>query len=135
VAGTRVGRDLSWSLPEEVAIAEDDDRGALLDASYRVALRSCMSKHVGVVRSGDGLATADDVLHDLLSRVSSDVVPNRKSFEATNLLTIALGVVASAQQRTESRGCHRRSDHVSSLDSWKHHTCLVQDHGQIRITS
>lgn len=135
VAGTRVGRDLSWSLPDEVAIAEDDERGALLDASHRVTLRSSMSKHVGVVRSSEGLAEVNDKLHELLSQVSSDVVPCRKSFEATNLLTIALAVVASAQQRTESRGCHRRSDFPASVDTWQHHTCLVQDHGHIRVTS
>jgi L-aspartate oxidase len=135
VAGTRVGRDLSWSLPEEVTLEEDDERGALLDASHRVAVRSTMSKHVGVVRNAEGLATADEVLHELLSCASSDVVPNRKTFETTNLLTIALAVVTSAEQRTESRGCHRRSDFGVTLDSWKHHTCVVQDHGQIRVTS
>lgn len=135
VAGTRVGRDLSWSLPEVAAIAEDDERGALLDASHRVVLRSCMSKHVGVVRNGEGLSAADDLLRGLLSQASSDVVPNRKSFEATNLLTIALAVVTSAQQRTESRGCHRRSDFANTSDTWKHHTCVVQDNGQIRVTS
>jgi L-aspartate oxidase len=135
VAGTRVGRDLSWSLPEEVTLEEDDERGALLDASHRVAVRSTMSKYVGVVRNAEGLATADEVLHELLSCVSGDVVPNRKTFEATNLLTIALAVVTSAEQRTESRGCHRRSDFGATLDSWKHHTCVVQDHGQIRVTS
>jgi L-aspartate oxidase len=135
VAGTRIGRDLSWSLPEEAVVVEDDDHGSLLDATHRVALRSAMSKHVGVVRTAEGLAIADEVLRGLLSYVSDDVVPNRKSFEATNLLTVALAVVTSAAQRTESRGCHRRSDYAITLDSWKRHTCLVQDHGQIRVTS
>ena len=135
VAGTRLGRDLSWSLPDPAVVEEDDDHGALLDASHRVTLRSAMSKHVGVLRAAEGLAAAEEVLQGLLSCVSSDVVPNRKAFEATNLLTVALAVVTSAAQRTESRGCHRRSDFAITLDSWKHHTSLVQDHGQIRVTS
>ena len=31
----------------------------------------------------------------------ADVIPNRESFEATNLLTVAAGVVAAASRRTE----------------------------------
>ncbi len=36
--------------------------------------------------------------------------PSRRSWEGTNLLTVAAAVVAAAQARTESRGCHRRTD-------------------------
>ncbi len=135
VAGTRVGRDLSWTLPPEVVVVDDDERGALLEGDHRVALRSAMSKYVGVVRDAEGLATVNEKLRELLSFASSDVVPNRKSFEATNLLTVALAVVTSAEQRIESRGCHRRSDYAITRDSWAHHTCLVQDAGQLRVTS
>ena len=134
VAGTRVGRDLSWSLPDNVVSVQELEKGALLHGEHRVTLRSAMSKHVGVLRDADGLAAAETVLTELLSHVSSDVVPHRKAFEATNMLTIALAVVMCAQARTESRGCHRRSDFTFADEKWQHHSCVVQDHGQIRIT-
>ena len=37
--------------------------------------------------------------------------PSQPAFEATNLLTVARAMVAAAAARTESRGCHRRTDH------------------------
>ena len=76
-----------------------------------------------------------DVLVELLTHVSTDVVPHRKAFEATNMLTIALAVVKSALHRSESRGCHRRSDYPSTDAKWQRHSCVVLDHGQIRVTS
>ncbi len=135
VAGTRIGRDLSWSLPEDVEVSEDDNEGGLLDREHRVALRSAMSKYVGVVRHAEGLTSAQSILTDLLSQVSRDVVPSRRSFEATNLLTVAIAVVESAMQRQESRGCHRRSDFAITLDTWRRHSCFVLHDGQLQLSS
>src|SRR5690606_25673657 len=64
VAGTRVGRDLAWELPERVEpVDADPGPGAgLVDPSLRAQVRGAMSRHVGVVRRPDGLAAAADVL-------------------------------------------------------------------------
>ena len=44
------------------------------------------------------------------------------------MLTIASAVVQSAQARTESRGCHRRTDFEEPLTSWERHLrCRVVD--------
>ncbi|MGI9646124.1 MAG: L-aspartate oxidase, partial [Ilumatobacteraceae bacterium] len=54
VAGTRVGRDLAWELPDRVAVAPDlDDPLAppLLDPARLREVRAAMSRHVGVFRS------------------------------------------------------------------------------------
>lgn len=135
VAGTRVGRDLSWSLPNEVVTVQENREGSLLHGENRVTLRSAMSKYVGVLRNAEGLSSAEDVLTELLAHVSTDVVPHRKAFEATNMLTIALAVVKSALLRSESRGCHRRSDYPDTDAKWQRRSSVVLDHGQIRVTS
>lgn len=128
VAGTRLGRELAWRLPEHVQPV-DDTSGAtgLLGASRRAALRSEMSRHVGVLRSAAGLRTCMEALAELSSEVSPDTPASRRSWEATNLLTVATAVVAAALARTESRGCHRRSDCPESSDTWKRHLGIHLD--------
>ncbi|MEY3806407.1 MAG: L-aspartate oxidase, partial [Actinomycetota bacterium] len=128
VAGTRVGRNLSWKLPERVEVREDDVAGELIDSYHRNALRSAMSRYVGVLRTPDGLETAQEILGTIAENSSSDIVPTRKAFEATNMLTIATAVVEAAQVRKESRGCHRRTDVVEPQENWRHHiTCSLVD--------
>jgi len=119
VAGTRVGRDLAWELPEDVAWVETDPEPALrlVDPSLRATIRTAMSKHVGVLRSPVGLSAAADALDVAVDRASG----SRDAWEATNLLTVARAVVAAAATRTESRGCHRRTDHTEPRDVWLRH--------------
>jgi L-aspartate oxidase len=119
VAGTRVGRDLAWELPEDVSWVETDAPSTLglVPPGRRSAIRTAMSKHVGVLRSPEGLAAAADAL-----RVPCDGREwSRDAWEATNLLTVAQAVVAAATLRTESRGCHRRTDVTEPLDIWLRH--------------
>jgi L-aspartate oxidase len=133
VAGTRVGRALSWTLPPVATPDETETPGALIDSYHRTALRSAMSKYVGVLRTPEGLNSASRILNTLSSNMSASVVPTRKAFEATNMLTIAMAVVEAAKTRTESRGCHRRTDFDAPSDSWNHHlSCRVVD-GQIEV--
>ena len=123
VAGTRVGRDLAWELPELVDPESIDVDGAvgLLPAELRAQVRATMSRHVGVMRRPEGLAAATDALADIAEHVSRDVVPSRRAYEATNLLTVSAAVVEAARTRTESRGCHRRSDYTEPRPIWLAH--------------
>jgi aspartate oxidase len=133
VAGTRVGRALSWALPPVATPDDTETPGGLIDSYHRTALRSAMSKYVGVLRTPEGLDSASRILNTLSSNMSATVVPTRKAFEATNMLTIAMAVVEAAKTRTESRGCHRRIDFDAPSDSWNHHlSCRVVD-GQIEV--
>lgn len=128
VAGTHVGRALSWALPNKVEPDETEVEGSLIDSYHRTALRSAMSKYVGVLRTPEGLNSASHILNTLGRNASAQVVPTRKSFEATNMLTIATAVVEAAKMRTESRGCHRRTDHDQPEQSWNRHlSCHIVD--------
>lgn len=122
VTGTRVGRDLAWELPDRVEPIDDGVTPApagLLDPAELTAVRSAMSRHVGVLRDASSLATAAAVIDEAAAGVGSDAEPCRRSWEATNLLTVAACVVAAAAARTESRGCHRRTDHPDPREIWR----------------
>ena len=123
VAGTRVGRDLAWELPELVEPENIDADGAagLLPPELRVQVRSTMSRHVGVTRRPEGLAAAAEALERVAEQVSREVPPSRRAYEATNLLTVSAAMVEAARTRTESRGCHRRSDYTEPRPVWLTH--------------
>ena len=133
VAGTRLGRALSWRLPDVVEPDEDDDVGILVDPSHRAALRAAMSRNVGVMRTPKGLDAAAGVLASLADSASDSVEPSRRAFETTNMLTIAVAVVAAATEREESRGCHRRADHPGQVGAWRRNlTCRIVD-GEVEV--
>ncbi len=147
VSGTWVGRDLAWEVPDRVAIDIDVDDpldNELLEPSRLREVRAVMSRHVGVVRDELSLASAagalgsigrsmrsakrafvepDDVDGDVPPRVE----PSRRTWEATNILTVATAIVAAASARTESRGCHRRSDHPEPRPEWVRHLDVTLD--------
>ncbi len=151
VAGTRVGRDLAWELPDRVAIDVDGTRPldhALLDPSRVREVRAVMSRHVGVVRDALSLASAGGALGaigrdmrgasstrtageanelDGEAPAAAAVEPSRPSWEGTNILTVATAVVAAAAARSESRGCHRRSDFPDPLEEWRRHLDVTLD--------
>ncbi len=155
VAGTRVGRDLAWELPERVEFAEvvgsvpetnslhepdvvpgvSENAGfaaastARGTAARRVAVRSAMSRHVGVARSPEGLSAAAATIDESLADGRTATVASRAAWEATNVMTVARAVVAAALARTESRGCHRRTDHCQPRDLWLRHIDLRLDPG------
>ena len=130
VAGTRVGRDLAWELPAAVdpELGADEPVGQpLLDPARRREVRAVMSRHVGVVRDASSLAAAADALGAIARDLPAEVAPSRRSWEGTNLLTVAAAVVAAAQARTESRGCHRRTDHPEPDPAWVTHLDVTLD--------
>jgi L-aspartate oxidase len=135
VAGTRVGRELAWELPAFI-VADDGQAGpGLLDPARRVEVRSAMSRHVGVLRRPEGMGAAARLLDGLAAAVSTDVTPDRAAWESTNVLTVAAAVVASARERTESRGCHRRTDHPEPRDVWLTHLAVtLDDEGMLTVT-
>jgi L-aspartate oxidase len=139
VAGTRVGRNLAWELPNRVSIEpefEDPMAPPLLDPARLREVRAVMSRHVGVLRDELSLSSAAGALGSIgrdMSIVKSSsgerasVEPSRRSWEGTNLLTVAVAMVAAARARTESRGCHRRVDYPDTLDKWITHLDVSLD--------
>lgn len=149
VSGTWVGRDLAWEVPDRVPIDVDVDDPAghpLLDPARLREVRAVMSRHVGVVRDELSLSSAAGALGSIARGMESRgrpattgaghatdgdgpalVEPSRRTWEATNMLTVATAVVAAASARTESRGCHRRSDHPTSRPEWLRHLDVTLD--------
>jgi L-aspartate oxidase len=106
VFANRVAEDISGmsspSTPPQRASTEPGS--SIHAASPSVSdLRTIMSQHVGVIRSGDGLAAA----LERISRIERDA----KSASLRNMATTALLVAAAAFARRESRGAHERSDY------------------------
>jgi L-aspartate oxidase len=77
-----------------------------------------MTRGAGVLRSADSLAATAKELSRLGEHRST---PRNAAWEATNLLTVAGALVASAQTRRETRGCHWREDFPVAEDEWRGH--------------
>ncbi len=130
VAGTRLGRDLAWELPERVEpdlLHDSAVHGCLIDPNRIREPRAVMSRHVGVLRDAMSLTTAAGALGAIARDLPSTTPPSRRSWEGTNVLTVAAAVVAAARQRTESRGCHRRTDFPTPDARWLTHLDVTLD--------
>ena len=100
--------------------------------ALRQELRGAMDKHVGVYRSGAGLAAALETIREIKERamrapvVDKSRVYNSNLFHALeleNLLELAEVTVAGALGREESRGAHSRRDFTArDDDTWLRHT-------------
>lgn len=123
VAGTHLGRDLAWELPDAVESVDGDAvETGLVDPAVASVVRTAMSRHVGVLRDATSLAAAAGIIDEALAaHAGVTVPPSRAAFEASNLATVARAMVGAAAARTESRGCHRRTDHDSPRDEWLTH--------------
>jgi aspartate oxidase len=96
-----------------------------------------MSRHVGVLRDEMSLSSATGALGSIARGMRSakrtgdvddvSIEPSRRTWEGTNILTVATAVVAAARTRHESRGCHRRSDYPEPRAEWLRHLDVTLD--------
>ena len=70
-------------------------------------LQRAMSSNASVVRDADGLRR----IAELLATAPVRALRDRAALEDAALTATAVAVVAAALERTESRGCHHRSDY------------------------
>ncbi|MFJ2774450.1 L-aspartate oxidase [Streptomyces sp. NPDC087300] len=101
----------------------------LLPPEARFTIQRVMTEGAGVLRSAASLAEAAA----RLARVHADAAgalaeegktaePGVDTWETTNLLCVARVLVAAAQRREETRGCHWREDHADRDDAaWRRH--------------
>ncbi|MEM7215867.1 MAG: L-aspartate oxidase [Pseudomonadota bacterium] len=80
-------------------------------------LRAIMSRHVGVLRSADGLREA--------IREIGDMEKQNRSSRFRNALTAAKVISVAAYLREESRGGHRRSDFPDQQAEWQKRTFIT----------
>ncbi|MBC6458844.1 L-aspartate oxidase [Actinomadura sp. HBU206391] len=82
--------------------------GGLLEPGVRAEVQRVMTDHSGVLRSAEGLRTAERELTALAGRRCDE--PGVAAWEATNLHTVATAIVRAALRREETRGSHWRED-------------------------
>lgn len=116
VFGARIAFDIALSLKRGKIAAKDSRRPYLIDPSARQRIQEIMSRYVGVVRDGAGLAKADVELSAIHQSQSSD--PYIDSWETSNLLLLAQAIAKAALTRQESRGSHWREDFPKSDERW-----------------
>ncbi len=106
VVGSRAGKAAASHAvdagPSRAVMPEQSTRRAL----PRADLQRAMSRDVSVVRDAAGL----QALAKELDTATTRVLKSRSDFEDVALTTTAVAVAAAALARTESRGCHHRSD-------------------------
>ena len=118
VFARRIAADLSAHLPDQGDPVATDFSGWAVPAAVREPLGRAMTRGAGVLRSGDSLhATAAPIAELAAGRAAT----RTDSWEATNLVTVANILVAAAQCRTETRGCHWREDFPEARPEWAGH--------------
>ncbi|KPM52994.1 L-aspartate oxidase [Frankia sp. CcI49] len=110
----------------------------LTDPTERGDLTRAMSDGAGVLRSAESLRATGKMLAGLGDlRVSgATVTAGPAAWEMTNLRMVATALVAAAQMRTETRGCHWREDFADRDDEhWSGHVLTRLDpEGELILT-
>jgi L-aspartate oxidase len=119
VFARRIADDIARDLPPQ---AQPAPVAAVLtwvvSPEIRGELQRAMTRGAGVLRSADSLAGTAKELARLGEQHGT---PHNAAWEATNLLTVASALVASARSRRETRGCHWREDYPTAADEWRGH--------------
>jgi len=95
-------------------------------------LQSLMWDKVGIIRSGNGLTKAANILAtwcpsaDKLREIPSFLAPSDKSsYELNNLVLCARLMTEAALLREESRGAHFRTDFPQPSPAWRKHIIFL----------
>jgi L-aspartate oxidase len=107
---------------ENAALAEEYEPLDLVD--IRNSLSNLMVRNAGVRRDSDGLSEAVDAVTQWCGYVLARQFADPAGWELQNLLTVAHVMLASAQEREESRGVHFRSDFPAPREAWKRHITI-----------
>lgn len=110
------GRTGPFVVPRRIAGPKPAD--AAKRAVLLAELRALMTKHVGVVRTADGLRSALKALRRIEARATKDSV-------LANIVLTARLIAGAALKRTESRGGHYRSDYPESVKALAKRTFLT----------
>jgi len=133
VFARRIATDIATGLPAQTEPVTPDLPTWVVSTTGREPLRQAMTRGAGVLRSASSLAETAEVLTRVGGIHSQS--PRTDAWEATNLLTIAAALVASADARRETRGCHWREDFAASDPAWHGHLVTsISDDGTLSTT-
>ncbi|MFJ7155073.1 L-aspartate oxidase [Streptomyces sp. NPDC101118] len=130
VFAERIAEDIASSAPTSAGPGIPvPSTGPLLPGDARFEVQRIMTDGAGVLRSAESLRDAADALESLYCRALNELEthgktaePGTDTWEATNLMCVARVLVAAAQRREETRGCHWREDHPDRDDAaWRRH--------------
>lgn len=107
IAREAPGEALPRQVTSEVSTAA---HGELDLADIRSSLRSAMWRNVGIVRTGNRLTDALDMIHFWCRYSLDKIFDDLGGWEIQNMLACAALVTAAASARAESRGTHARAD-------------------------
>ncbi len=123
VMGARVAR----AVLVDRAVARPGPAELVASPAVPIAERStvqrAMTAAAGIGRTAGGLAAASDAVE---AATTVAVPVDRAGVEDAALTLLAQAVLAAAGTRTESRGCHLRTDFPERDDSWQRESLLVR---------
>ena len=125
VFARRIAMDLQHKQPIRRRPAQDHREPGLIDRSVVPAMQQAMSRYAGGLRDAAGLDRCARELVRLGGQLGAE--SGLESWEATNLMTVATAIVASARLREESRGAHWRDDFEGRREAWHGHLIVEHD--------
>jgi L-aspartate oxidase len=125
VFARRIAVDLQRKQQIRRSPAQDHREPGLIDRSVVPAMQQAMSRDAGGLRDAAGLDRCARELVRLGGRSGAE--SGLESWEATNLMTVATAIVASARLREESRGAHWRDDFEGRREPWHGHLIVEHD--------
>jgi L-aspartate oxidase len=138
ITGERVGELLSRA-PTQRQTPLDQPRAPGLPGHLAPQIVAATGNGLGVLRSEAGLETLLTKLSRLAAPATAlpraaaiDDGAVRAGVEATNLHTVSTLIATAARHRTESRGCHRRSDFPDRRPGWHRHQFLQLIDGDLQ---
>lgn len=131
VVGGRAGRAAAAHIDTAGVRTAHLSQPAAPPALERKVLQQAMTRWASVVRDADGLNCLGELV-----RTAPPLEPRTRSqFEDAALTATAAALVAAAAARTESRGCHHRTDHPVTDQHQARSTTVRMVHGQAVLDS
>jgi L-aspartate oxidase len=114
--GARVARAVAADLAVPRVVPSAAAALPIVAVADRRVVQRAMSAGAGIGRSAAGLAAASDAVE---AATGPGTARDRAGVEDGALTLLAAAVLAAAGTRTESRGCHVRTDHPDRDDAWQ----------------